>query len=249
MALNLPFLTQNSSRGGSAKPGSIGDFVAQVKSGALSRQNRFAVLFTPPAGVNPQALRKVLLFCDTIQLPGTNFSTIQNRTYGEFREVPYEKLYDAVNMTFYVDLDLKVKELFDRWVDTVQNPVTRNWNYYNNYITNMVIEVQDINDNTRYEMTLWECYPKSIGAINLDHSSKEVMKLPITMQYKYWTAEPKSPLSNGQKVPLTLYEKMMKNFSGFQETLNNTLGTTAGNFITGSALTYGVTKIPGLLKF
>ena len=112
MALNLPFLTKDSPRG-NPKPRSINDFISQVKSGAMARQNRFVVLFTPPSGVNPQALQKVLLFCDTVQLPGVNFSTIQNRTYGEFREVPYEKLYDNVNMTFYVDNDLKVKDLFE----------------------------------------------------------------------------------------------------------------------------------------
>lgn len=248
MALNLPFLTKNTSRE-QAKPKSIQDFISQVKTGALARQNRFAIVFTPPAGVSPQALQKVLLFCDTVQLPGVNFSTIQNRTYGEFREVPYEKLYDSVNMSFYVDNDLKVKELFDRWIDTIQNPVTRNFNYYKNYITNMVIEVQDINDNTRYEMVLHECYPKTLGSISLDQASKEVMKLPVTMQYKYWTASPVSQLKDGQKIPSTWYEQMAKNFTGFQETINKTLGERAGNFLTGSALTYGVTKIPGLLKF
>jgi hypothetical protein len=248
MALNLPFLTKDSPRG-NPKPRSINDFISQVKSGAMARQNRFVVLFTPPSGVNPQALQKVLLFCDTVQLPGVNFSTIQNRTYGEFREVPYEKLYDNVNMTFYVDNDLKVKDLFDRWIDQIQNPTTRNWNYYNNYISNMVIEVQDINDNTRYEMTLWECYPKNIGSITLDQASKEIMKLPVTIQYKYWTATAVTPLKDGEKVPTSWFDKLTKNFTGFQETLNKTIGTQAGNFLTGSALTYGVTKLPGLLKF
>ena len=59
MALNLPFLTKDSPRG-NPKPRSINDFISQVKSGGLARQNRFAVLFTPPSGVNPQALQKVL---------------------------------------------------------------------------------------------------------------------------------------------------------------------------------------------
>ena len=46
MALNLPFLTKNSPRG-NPKPRSINDFISQVKSGAMARQNRFVVLFTP----------------------------------------------------------------------------------------------------------------------------------------------------------------------------------------------------------
>lgn len=247
MALNLPFLTRDNTDTSTRKP--IQEFVSQVKSGGMARTNRYAVLFTPPSGVSSASLQKILLFCDQVQLPGSNFSTVQNRTFGEFREVPYERIYDNITMSFYVDTEMKVKELFDNWQNLISNPQTRTYNYYNNYITNMVIEVQDINDKTRYSVTLWECYPKTISSIQLDYNSKDIMKISVGMQYKYWTAEPVTPLADGQKVPTTWYDKMMKNFSGFQETLNNTIGTRAGNFVTGSALTYGVTKLPGLLKF
>ena len=247
MALNLPFLSRNNTDSSTRKP--IQEFISQVKSGGMARTNRYAVLFTPPAGVSPVGLQKILLFCDQVQLPGANYSTVQNRTFGEFREVPYERIYDNITMSFYVDTELKVKELFDNWQNVIADPLTRTYNYYNNYITNMVIEVQDLNDNTRYAVTLWECYPKTVSSIQLDYNSKEVMRISIGMQYKYWTAEPIAPLADGEKVPTTWYDKMMKNFTGFQETLNNTIGTRAGNFVTGSALTYGVTKLPGLLKF
>jgi hypothetical protein len=250
MALNLPFSTKDITdriTGNDQKP--INQFVSHIKSGALSRTNRYAVLFTPPQGINPGNLQKILLFCDQIQLPGTNYSTTQNRTFGEFREVPYEKLYDNITMSFYVDVDMKVKSLFDDWSNLISNPVTKTYNYYNDYITDMVIEVQDINDKTRYEMTLFECYPKTISSIQMDYASKDVMKISIGMQYKNWMASPKSPLTDGQKVPTNFFDKMTQNFTGFQETINNTLGTRAGNFLTGSALSYGVTKLPGLLKF
>lgn len=247
MALNLPFLSRDNTNTGTRKP--IQEFVSQVKSGGMARTNRYAVLFTPPAGVSAASLQKIMLFCDQVQLPGSNFSTVQNRTFGEFREVPYERIYDNITMSFYVDTEMKVKELFDRWQNVISNPTTRSYNYYNNYITNMVIEVQDLNDNTRYSVTLWECYPKTVSSVQLDYNSKDIMKISIGMQYKYWTAEPVSQLADGEKVPTSLYDKMMKNFTGFQETLNNTIGERAGNFLTGSALTYGVTKLPGLLKF
>lgn len=249
MALNLPFLTKNAPRDATTANKPINRFIAEIKGGALARTNRFAVLFTPPAGVNPADLQKVLLFCDQVQLPGANYSTVQNRTYGEFRETPYEKIYDNISMSFYVDNDMKVKALFDDWMNVISNPVTRTYNYYNKYITNMVIEVQDLNDNTRYEVTLWECYPKGISSIQMDYASKDVMKLQVNMQYKYWTATPMTQLADGQKVPLTLMDKFTKNFTGFQEALNKTIGASAGNFLTGAAGAYGVSKLSGLLKF
>jgi hypothetical protein len=228
-----------------AKP--INRFISEIKNGGVARHNRFAVLFTPPTGVNPDALQKVLLFCDTVQLPGVNYSTVQNRTFGEFRETPYERLYDNLAMTFYVDNDMKIKALFDDWINTVQNPNTRTFNYYNNYISNMTIEIQDLSDKTRYRMTLFECYPKNIGSIQLDAANKDVMKLQVTMQYKYFTTTPVSPAE--VEVPLSFLDKLLKNFTGFQKQLNGVIGERAGNFVTGALGSAAVTKLPGLLRF
>jgi hypothetical protein len=226
------------------------DFISQIKKGALARNNRYAVLFTTPEKINPADLRTVLLFCDQIQLPGVNYSTVQNRTFGEFREVPYEKLYEPINLTFYVDNDMMVKKMFDDWMSLISNPDTRTYSYYDTYIAKKItIEVQDINDKTRYQVELYEAYPKNMNAVNLDNASKDVMKLTINMQYKYWKTTPITELADGQKIPTSFIDKMTKNFTGFQETLNRTLGSTAGNFVTGSVLSYGVTRLPGLLKF
>lgn len=246
MALNLPFLTKDATSG-PRKP--IQEFVAQVKSGGLARTNRYAVMFAPPPKVQPAGISKILLFCDQVQLPGANFSTVQNRTFGEFREVPYEKLYDQINLSFYVDTEMKVKALFDDWQNIIANPVTRTYGYYKDYTTDMTIEVQDINDKTRYVVRLAECYPKTVNSIQMDMNSKDVMKVTIGFQYKYWVASPIAPLANGEQIPTSWYDKLMNNFSGFQQTLNKTLGTTAGNFVTGAAGAWAVSKLPTILKF
>lgn len=235
----------------------IKDFVSEIKKGALARNNRYAISFTPPqtsqkpyiSGAEPNTLRKTILFCDQVQLPGINLSTVQNRTFGEFRETPYEKLFDNINMSFYMDNDMQVKSLFDNWMGSIQDPVTRTFRYYDQYTTDMTIEVQDINDKTRYQVKLFECYPKNIGAIQMDYSSKDVMKLTVTMQYKYWTSEPKAVLPNDQTVNGGLLDRFTKDFSGFQQSLNNVIGANAGNFVTGAIGSYGVTKLPGMLKF
>jgi hypothetical protein len=235
----------------------IKDFISQVKSGSIARTNRFAISFTPPAnsgkpylgGVEPNSLRKLILFCDQVQLPGVNYQTNQNRTFGEYREVPYEKIFDVINMSFYVDNDMKVKDIFDSWMGAIQDPVTRTFRYYDQYTSDMTIEVQDLNNKTRYAVKLFECYPKNIGAIQLDYASKEVMKLTVVMQYKNWTATPVSVLPDDQKINGGLIDRFTKDFSGFQQSLNNTIGANAGNFVTGAIGSYGVTKLPGLLKF
>ena len=223
---------------------SINNFISEVKLGGMARQNRFTVLFAPPIDIGIADLQKVLLFCDTAQLPGVNFSTVQNRTYGEFREIPYEKLYDNLSMTFYVDTQMKVKSLFDSWINQIQNPVTRNFNYYNKYTCNMTIDVQDTVDRTQYQLTLHECYPKTLGAVSLDYSSKEIMKLPVTMQYKYWTATAVTEINDdGQIVDNAWFEQSINDFTGFQEAINRTPGTTGGDFLSGSGIYDNVNRL------
>jgi hypothetical protein len=206
-------------------------------------------MLTSPKRVNLGSLRKVLLFCDQIQLPGVNYSTTQIRTFGEFRETPYEKLYDNLTMSFYVDNDMKIKGLFDEWIGSIQDPITRTFSYYDQYISEMKIEVQDLQNKTRYEMTLYECYPKNIGSIQLDYANKDYMKMQVTMQYKYWTATPISPLADGQKIPTNFIDKLTQNFTGFQQQINGVIGERAGNFVTGALGSAVVTKLPGLLRF
>lgn len=208
------------------------NFVAEIKSQGLARTNRFAVLFTPPASVNPASLRKTLLFCDHATLPGMNYSTTPNRTFGEAREIPYERLFDTCELSFHVDKDMLIKGMFDKWMMSIQNPITRNFAYYNDYVTNMQIEVQDINDSTRYELTLYEVYPKTLGAISLSNESKDTMKMTVTFQYKYWTSSTIGPLANGQKINKNLIDTFMDNFTGATERLNKGLGE-VGNFATG----------------
>ena len=62
------------------------DFIGEIKTKGIARNNRFTVDFSPP-GASNEDKRRLLLFCEKASLPGINFSTTSNRTYGETREV------------------------------------------------------------------------------------------------------------------------------------------------------------------
>jgi len=167
----------------------LNSFISKVKEDGLARNNRFLVCISPnsPWQQGPTSwLQDALLLCEQVQLPGTNFNTADMRTYGEIVKAPYERLYDDVNMSFYVDTSMRVKLLFDNWMMAIQNPGTRNFNYYDQYISNITIEVQDLKNQSRYAVQLREAYPKSIGTIQLDQSNKDIMKLSVNFAYKYY---------------------------------------------------------------
>lgn len=208
------------------------DFIAEIKTQGLARMNRFTVQLTPPNG-DSSVVRKTLLFCEKASLPGVNYATTQNRSFGEFREVPYEKLFDTCQMTFHVDRHMTVRKIFDDWIGFIQNPVNRSFNWYERYITDVKIQVQDLEDKTQYEVTLYEAYPKAVASIGLDAEGKDTMRLDVTFQYKYWTSNLLSETNNGQLLTADNLNSYTENFSGFQERFNKGLGE-AGNFVTGA---------------
>jgi len=102
----------------------IDDFIATVKTQGMMRSNRYTVTMGDVVN-DPDNLRQIMMYCADVQLPGVNMSTAQLRTYGELREVPYEKLFGDINLTFYVDTNMNVKNYFDRWMGLIQDPFTR----------------------------------------------------------------------------------------------------------------------------
>ena len=168
----------------------LNDFIAQVKSEGLMRNNRYIIQMTLPRGITDLGtnMQKVLLLCDSISVPGVTISTTPARTFGEIREMPYEKIFAPANMSFYVDNKMEVKKLFDKWQGAIQDPVTRNHGYYANYTTNIQITILDVYDNQRYQVTLHEAYLKDLSPIQLDAANRDVMKMNVAIQYKYWTA-------------------------------------------------------------
>lgn len=224
------------------------EFISNIRTGGLMKSSRYSVFMGVPLGMNGQIsdLRKLLLFCSEAQLPGVNLSTAQIRTYGEFREAPYEKLFDNVNLTFYVDQAMEVKTFFDNWMNLIQGK-NRTFEYYDNYVTDLYIYVEDARDDSRYAVHLYECYPKSINPVTVNYDNKSEMKLQVSMNYKYWESYPIAASSKPQSGPWDFLSKLptinnvpaadfISDFGGFQSAFNNA-------FPEPQSVTTGVTSI------
>jgi len=178
----------------------LSDFISKVKTGGLARANRFGVVITPPRSLevvrSPSrgrvintdfTTRDLFLFCDSAQLPGLNFASTQARTFGEYREMPYEKLFDTVTLTFFVDNQMHVRRFWEGWLNVIQDPYTRHMSYYNDYVAPITIHVYDVQNLHRYAITLHEAYPKTVASMQLDSTSRDLLKISVTIQYKYFT--------------------------------------------------------------
>lgn len=168
---------------------SLNSFISEVKSKGIARTNRFEVYLPNILGGSAD-LQTARLFCDAVQLPGLNIATNQQRIYGEQREFPYERMVDPLNLSFYVDTEMRVKKMFDTWINKVINPNSKITNYYRNYVQDVTIKVVSVDDYTKpYTVTLYEAYPKSVSPIQLDAASRDVMKVNVTLMYKYFVIQ------------------------------------------------------------
>jgi hypothetical protein len=168
----------------------ISDFVTSISSG-IARTNRFSIVMDLPWAALPvneiTPFSELRILCDQVQLPGLNVNTAPIRTFGEIRETPYELAYEPIQFTFYSDAGMNINAYFSEWIKNIQNPTRRSFRYYDDYTCKqMQIMVQDTEDDNRYQVNLYEVYPKSIGSVQLDYGSKDVMKFTVTMIYKYW---------------------------------------------------------------
>lgn len=225
---------------------SLEKFKADIREKGLAKTNRFMVELnaarilsatTEPYRSNLEMIR---LMCDTAQLPGVSFGTAQVRSYGESREIPYEKLFEPVNLTFYVDRTMMVKRLFDDWMLTVQGS-DRNYNYPIDYMADEInIFVYDTTNKETYKVSLKKAYPKTVGAIQLDYSAREVMKLNVSIQYEYFEITATTPtlissIGNAGIIEDTIFSGLgsasyFNNFLDYQQTLN-TYNYSAGEII------------------
>ena len=249
---------------------SFSEFLAQVKTKGLARNNRYAVAFhgNGVAGFDNNNLRSALLFCDSAQLPGQSYATVMNRSFGELRETPYDRLYEPITLSFYVDREMQVKYLFDRWMDKIASPATRKYNYYDDYVCNIAISVFDNyaesspgsrmdsplrwteKNNETYVVVLHEAYPKSVSAVQLDQANKDVMKVTVTFQYKYWLSEPQEVynMALGSPISPSIQRVYSESFGSFQQAYNqfNDLGLATNTRIPNpSTLTGGLPGFDG----
>lgn len=231
---------------------SFEQFLSKVKTGGLARNNRFAVAFygLPVASLSSgNQLRDVLLLCDAAQLPGQSYATVPNRTFGELRETPYDRLYEPITLSFYVDRGMEVKYFFDRWMDKIYNPGSRKFAYYDEYTCDAAITVLDSNtepaqgrvfgkamttdweewNNETYTVSLREMYPKSVSAVSLDNANKDVMKLTVTFQYKYWTSMTHETFNTtlGEPINPNIFESYNSDFYDFQGAFNSFTGASS----------------------
>lgn len=196
----------------------INDLKARIDKYGIVRPNRYQVELSPPQRIidlmGGDLKERLVIQCETAQLPGKSFSTQEHRIYGPLTKFPYVPTFtNSIDLTFRVSTDFQERTIFDVWQGLIMDPRTNMFAYLREYATEFVVHQFDQEDNRLYSVKLLETYPEAIQPIELSAEARDsYVRQTITFAFRRW--EPT------RDVPLTLQSTTSekKSESGFVET-------------------------------
>jgi hypothetical protein len=167
--------------------GSINDFKASFKQD-VARANKFDVNIPVPLSLLPyvSSAKDLKYRCESTQLPGRTFATMEQRTYGPVEKFPYLNTYTDVEMSFIVDDDMNQKVFFDAWMNYINPLYNYNMRYKSDYSTVITINQYDVTNQLSYSVNLFDAYPISMNQMDLNWAEEGYHKLSVTFAYTYW---------------------------------------------------------------
>ena len=84
-------------------------------------------------GPQDSNINKIGIMCSKVNIPEKNIQFGLYRHYGATFPFPQKMQYGTLTTTFYCDGVMEVKNFFDQWQNLIWNPMTGNFNYYNEY--------------------------------------------------------------------------------------------------------------------
>jgi hypothetical protein len=177
---------------------SLSDFLAHIKKNNIVRSNRFRITFALPAALvaliggtastistvlgsssvgaynAPNSLgvsNVVSLTCMSTDIPGITIHTTESN-YGSLpRQIVNGRSYDNFSTSFLLTGAMIEKKLLDGWYNITFNDSNNSINYYDDYVSSLMVEQLDQNDNVIYVFELLEAFPVHVGDIKLDRTS------------------------------------------------------------------------------
>lgn len=197
--------------------GEIWDFLSHFKSGVM-KANRYRLEFSLPKGCSGSNVNDVNQFsrtagmkaadilynrngsinikAHTVTFPQRTFQTFEVRHNSAPFRLPYTNVYDPVTFSFYTDNNLDVRRYFDIWQGAIMNFSNNTCNFYNEYVSDVNMYIQDEHNDDVYGIRLIDAFPLGQSILDMSYSSEnQFLNASVTFSYKYWL-----PHSSSQRI-------------------------------------------------
>lgn len=158
----------------------LNSFIAHLKSTGLAVSQHF-IVHIPDFG---SEIDQVM--CEATSLPGMQLMSTEIRTAGEYTAMPHAPMFAQQQLTFISDGTLNIRKNLEKWFNQVYNVETRSLGYYDDYVRDVTIFVTNKEDKVIYACVLREAWIQSISDSQLSYADGNVIRIPVTLTYKWW---------------------------------------------------------------
>jgi hypothetical protein len=120
-------------------------------------------------------------------LPGTTLAEDVVSWQGMDYKYAGKRTYEDFSVTFNVDLNAKIRMLFENWSNHIHNPKTNVRTVSSEYMVDQKLQMVGYDGQVILETTLHNAWPKTIGAISLDYGEVNTVTFEVTFAYIYHT--------------------------------------------------------------
>lgn len=194
--------------------GSLTEFLQLVKKNHIARTNRFKIIITLPDKLrealgsdenSTKIAKQISLTCMMTDIPGYQEQT-SNAAYGGYpRKVAYSRSLNDFSTSFIVLGNFAEKKLFDAWSNLIMSDANNIAGYYDDYISDIVVEALNDADQTIYMAQIFEAFPTIVSSLKLDRTAQnQQMILDVNWAYHkviYFNAS--SDIANDYDKPKT----------------------------------------------
>jgi hypothetical protein len=165
-------------------------YIDKLKSAVQDRSgfahpNRFMIEFPAVKQYLPaEQTRDFDLFCESTSLPGRQTLTLDYTSTRHTHKKPNGYQNEDITFVFNITNDYFIRDIFNRWTNEILNRETYEVGFKDEYVTPIIINQLDEQDNKVYTCGLRDAYPVSVQNIDLNQTTTDsIQKLSVTMTY------------------------------------------------------------------
>lgn len=160
-----------------------------VFSGGGARATQFKVMLTFPTWVaGTDAAIKGEFLVKATSLPSSNIQPIDVPFRGRPIKIAGERVFQNWNVSVLNDNDFLIRNAMERWSKGILDHSSVNGRLApSSYETDMIVQQLDRNDNPIKEYKFFNCWPQTIGEIQLDFAATTTIEeFPVEFSVDYW---------------------------------------------------------------
>jgi hypothetical protein len=136
--------------------------------------------------------RRVQAFCSAIAMPERTVEMKEVKHHGPAYKIAIDYKSADITATFYADKFLRERSYFELWQKAAFSNQSHNFNFYDNYVSDVNIfqlgqfASRNERDDVTYAVKLFDCFPKTISAVEYSYENNAVQTFQVTFGFRYW---------------------------------------------------------------